>query len=116
MILHTARFADLDADTLYGLLKLRVEVFVVEQGCAYPELDGTEFMGPGPVGPLFEGVETLADSGPPNNACSQRCFAGARTAADAGRWRPPNKRMEPTLLYRHSIASSWCSVGCSLVK
>ncbi|HZN79124.1 MAG TPA: GNAT family N-acetyltransferase, partial [Mycobacterium sp.] len=33
---------DLDAATLYELLKLRVEVFVVEQACAYPELDGRD--------------------------------------------------------------------------
>jgi ElaA protein len=39
MIVRAARFADLDAATLYSLLKLRVDVFVVEQACAYPELD-----------------------------------------------------------------------------
>jgi ElaA protein len=33
---------DLDAATLYDLLKLRIEVFVVEQGCPYPELDGSD--------------------------------------------------------------------------
>jgi ElaA protein len=33
---------DLDAPTLYALLKLRVEVFVVEQACPYPELDGRD--------------------------------------------------------------------------
>jgi ElaA protein len=33
---------DLDAPTLYELLKLRVEVFVVEQATAYPELDGRD--------------------------------------------------------------------------
>src|SRR5947209_20010930 len=33
---------DLDAPTLYELLKLRVEVFVVEQACPYPELDGRD--------------------------------------------------------------------------
>ncbi|MFI9510109.1 GNAT family N-acetyltransferase [Nocardia sp. NPDC052566] len=33
---------DLDTATLYQLLKLRVEVFVVEQKCAYPELDGLD--------------------------------------------------------------------------
>ena len=42
MILRTARFADLDAPTLYALLKLRVDAFVVEQACAYPELDGRD--------------------------------------------------------------------------
>jgi ElaA protein len=41
-ILHTARFADLDTATLYALLKLRVDVFVVEQACAYPDLDGRD--------------------------------------------------------------------------
>ncbi|GAA0800168.1 GNAT family N-acetyltransferase [Spirilliplanes yamanashiensis] len=40
--LHTASFADLDTTTLYGLLKLRTDVFVVEQECAYPELDGRD--------------------------------------------------------------------------
>jgi ElaA protein len=33
---------DLDAATLYKLLTLRVEVFVVEQSCPYPELDGRD--------------------------------------------------------------------------
>ena len=40
--IHVARFADLDAATLYALLKLRVDVFVVEQQCPYPELDGLD--------------------------------------------------------------------------
>ncbi|MFE9322735.1 GNAT family N-acetyltransferase [Nocardia sp. NPDC052278] len=35
---------DLDTATLYQLLKLRVEVFVVEQKCAYPELDGFDLL------------------------------------------------------------------------
>lgn len=39
---HRAWAADLSADLLYQLLKLRVEVFVVEQECAYPELDGRD--------------------------------------------------------------------------
>ena len=39
--LRRAWAKDLDAPTLYELLKLRVEVFVVEQAIPYPELDGT---------------------------------------------------------------------------
>ncbi len=35
---------DLDAATLYQLLRLRVEVFVVEQACPYPELDGRDLL------------------------------------------------------------------------
>ena len=38
--LHHAHVRDLDPVTLYRLLRLRVDVFVVEQECAYPELDG----------------------------------------------------------------------------
>lgn len=40
--LRRAAFADLDPHTLYGLLRLRVDVFVVEQACPYPELDGRD--------------------------------------------------------------------------
>ncbi|GAA4898409.1 ElaA protein [Stackebrandtia albiflava] len=36
------RFAELDAATLYTLLRLRVAVFVVEQECPYQELDGRD--------------------------------------------------------------------------
>jgi ElaA protein len=39
---HIATFGDLDARTLYDLLRLRVDVFVVEQKCPYPELDGRD--------------------------------------------------------------------------
>lgn len=35
-------FSDLDAATAYRLWKLRVDVFVVEQKCPYPELDGRD--------------------------------------------------------------------------
>lgn len=40
--LHTAAFGDLDTQTLYALLQLRSDVFVVEQRCAYRDLDGRD--------------------------------------------------------------------------
>jgi ElaA protein len=40
--LHAASFAELDAATLYQILKLRSEVFVVEQNCVYLDLDGLD--------------------------------------------------------------------------
>jgi ElaA protein len=40
--LHTAAFGELSPATLYALLRLRVDVFVVEQHCPYPELDGRD--------------------------------------------------------------------------
>jgi ElaA protein len=39
---YGASFAELDTITLYALLKLRSDVFVVEQSCPYPELDGRD--------------------------------------------------------------------------
>ncbi len=42
MSFRRAAFADLDTATLYALLKLRSDVFVVEQACPYPELDGRD--------------------------------------------------------------------------
>jgi ElaA protein len=42
--LRRAWAKDLDVATLYALLKLRVEVFVVEQACPYPELDGRDLL------------------------------------------------------------------------
>jgi ElaA protein len=39
---RAASFAELDTHTLHAILRLRVDVFVVEQACAYPELDGRD--------------------------------------------------------------------------
>lgn len=40
--IHNESFADLAPDVLYALLKLRVDVFVVEQAAPYPDLDGRD--------------------------------------------------------------------------
>jgi ElaA protein len=40
--LHVAAFQDLEPVTLYAILRLRTDVFVVEQHCPYPELDGRD--------------------------------------------------------------------------
>lgn len=36
------RWEDLDRDRLYALLKARQDVFVVEQNCPYPDIDGKD--------------------------------------------------------------------------
>lgn len=36
------RWADLGADTLYAFLKLRSDIFVVEQNCVFPDMDGID--------------------------------------------------------------------------
>src|SRR5919107_115618 len=40
--MRRAAFAELTPFELYGLCRLRVDVFVVEQECPYPELDGRD--------------------------------------------------------------------------
>ena len=42
LTLHRAPFARLPGADLYEILRLRVDVFVVEQNCPYPELDGRD--------------------------------------------------------------------------
>lgn len=41
-VLHREWAPDLTTERLYALLRLRVAVFVVEQECPYPELDGRD--------------------------------------------------------------------------
>ncbi|WP_350344381.1 GNAT family N-acetyltransferase [Proteinivorax tanatarense] len=37
-----ATFSDLSNEDLYEIMKLRVDIFVVEQNCPYPELDNND--------------------------------------------------------------------------
>lgn len=58
-------WAELDREQLYGLLRLRAEVFVVEQNCPYQDLDGKDRQGlhlwaEHAEHPLSEGGEALA--------------------------------------------------------
>lgn len=39
---HAKAFGELTLEELYEILQLRVDVFVVEQRCPYPELDGKD--------------------------------------------------------------------------
>ncbi|MGJ9372832.1 GNAT family N-acetyltransferase [Nesterenkonia sp. CF4.4] len=45
---HAAPVAQMDPVMLYRILQLRIDVFVVEQQCPYPELDGRD-LEPGAV-------------------------------------------------------------------
>ena len=40
--IRQADFSELDVDVLYDMLRLRVDVFVVEQACPYAEVDGQD--------------------------------------------------------------------------
>lgn len=79
-----ARFAELSAPELYAILRLRVDVFVVEQQCAYRELDdwdldpGTLHLWvEGDVGAVVSYLRVLPD--PPATRIGRVCTApGAR--------------------------------------
>ena len=42
LILHKKTFGELTTDKLYELLRVRSEVFVVEQNCVYQDMDGDD--------------------------------------------------------------------------
>ncbi|MDQ2750670.1 MAG: GNAT family N-acetyltransferase [Actinomycetota bacterium] len=42
VIIRDAPVSGIDPATLYRILALRTDIFVVEQSCAYPELDGRD--------------------------------------------------------------------------
>ncbi len=42
MEIFVKSFEELDINELYEILKLRVDVFVVEQDCPYPDIDGID--------------------------------------------------------------------------
>jgi ElaA protein len=56
--IHRSRWRDLDPVTLHDLVALRINVFVVEQNCVYPELDGRD------VEPGTEHLWTSDEQGP----------------------------------------------------
>jgi ElaA protein len=41
---QVARFEQLSARTFHDIVRLRLDAFVVEQGCPYPELDGRDVL------------------------------------------------------------------------
>lgn len=61
------RWQDLDRDILYGLLRARQDVFVVEQACPYPDIDGKDRL-------AWHLIGTAAEPGGPLLA-SARVFA-----------------------------------------
>jgi ElaA protein len=43
MKVNIKKFSELSLKELYSLLKLRVDIFVVEQNCPYPEIDNGDY-------------------------------------------------------------------------
>ena len=74
MEVREARFAELSPATLYRILRLRAAVFVVEQECAYLDIDGLD-MDP-------TAVHLWIDADP----AAPTVGAAARVFEDAGGW------------------------------
>jgi ElaA protein len=43
-VVHAARIDELGVRTFHDIVRLRLDVFVVEQDCPYPELDGRDLL------------------------------------------------------------------------
>ncbi len=64
-------FSALNLNELYALLKLRQDVFVVEQQCAYPELDGFDHMAHHVMGIGEDGLLAYARILPPESVYTE---------------------------------------------
>jgi ElaA protein len=73
---------DIDPVTLYQLLALRVDVFVVEQACAYPELDGRDLE---PAARLVWAESAARPGGPATPVATLRVLVDPDGSARIGR-------------------------------
>jgi ElaA protein len=79
--LHVARFAELDIVTLYAILRLRSDVFVVEQDCAYSDVDGRD-VEPGTRHVWLTATDGVAATEPAPGANGRRTEAGDAEATN----------------------------------
>ncbi len=96
---HIARFADLSARTFHDIVRLRLDTFVVEQGCAYHELDGRDLL------TTTEHAWIEVDG---ELVCYLRVYPGADGTTSIGRvvTAPRHRgRGLATLLMRHALGS-----------
>ena len=102
-------FCDLTLDELYDLLRLRAEVFVVEQSCAYQDLDGLDREATHLLGVEEGRIEACARWYPEADhvhlgriATSRRLRGrghGRRLVAEALRWIADEHPGEPILIH-----------------
>ena len=98
--LHIAPFAKLSARTFHDIVRLRVDTFVVEQGCAYHELDGRDLLST----TRHAWIEVDGEL-----VCYLRVYAGADGSTSIGRVVTAARHRGQglaSLLVRHALASS----------
>lgn len=116
MTLRQAPGPALDAVTLYALLRLRVDVFVVEQRCPYPELDGRD-LAPGcvhwwvegPTGDVLACLRVVTEPDGPWRVGRVATAAHARGAGHAGRLLDAalEQTGRPVVLHAQSHLRGW---------
>lgn len=97
---NLAPFASLSARTFHDIVRLRVDAFVVEQGCPYHELDGRDVLSTTRHAWIEVDGEVV---------CYLRVYAGADGTASVGRVvTAPRHRGHglATLLLRHALAET----------
>jgi ElaA protein len=82
---HWLRFDQLSRDQLYELLRLRSEVFVVEQACVFQDMDGLDNQAMHLLG-------TRVEEGDPQLVAYVRCFPAGVTFAEASIGRVVTRR------------------------
>lgn len=88
---QSASGAELTEKELYELLRLRVNVFVVEQQCAYPELDGNDLLPEtrhfwlrGTEGDELAGCLRVLANGPDSYRIGRVCTSASARGTGAG--------------------------------
>ena len=83
MKIRDRKFAKLTTDELHDILKLRIDVFVAEQACAYPELDGRD------TEPTTRHV-----GWPTTSVWSRTCGCSMTTTHDGSAESPPGRTLD----------------------
>ena len=87
---HDVAGDQLTAEQLYDILRLRVDVFVVEQECPYPEIDGRDLLpgtrhlwasGPAGIGSYLRVLDEPAGARRIGRVCTARGARGQGLAA-----------------------------------
>lgn len=95
LVMHKKSFQELTSDELYELLRIRNEVFVVEQNCVYQDLDNDD----------QQSIHLWLCNGDKVVALCRVCPAGTESVAIRCRRTSTNSRTSRTRLKRCQTAS-----------
>ena len=106
------RFEELTAKEIYEILKLRAEVFVVQQNCAYLDPDGKDFSAMHLLGYEDENLVTYIRLFPPTEIKNHIIF-GRVVTAESARGKGYGKQLMQALLDHCNQHFPNVSIQCS---